>query len=180
MSAITYTKSGINTSANVSIKKNGDITERCLSNCTGQVNGTTTSDVDSTGLAKGVSHVMDVVVTEGSCSNYGSALLCCPATGGSISGNLTPSENTTQTYTVSGTDGNFSESGGNGGFSILGGSANFSGTPTGGVASVNVGTTSFTLCYNINSCSISRSVCITINPQVVGCSLSVTGVTIVC
>mgnify|MGYP003554614681 CR=1 FL=1 len=46
MSTITYTKSGINVSASVSIKKNGDATERCLTNCTGQVNGITTSDVD--------------------------------------------------------------------------------------------------------------------------------------
>jgi len=180
MSTITYTKSGINVSASVSIKKNGDATERCLTNCTGQVNGITTSDVDISGLTKGVVHPMDIVVTEGSCSNYGTDNLCCPATGGSVLGNLTPPQNTLQTYTVSGTDGNFFESGGNGGFSILGGNASFSGTPTGGIANVNVGTLPFTLCYNISSCSIPRSICISINPQVIGCTLSVTGISIVC
>lgn len=180
MSTITYTKSGINVSASVSIKKNGDATERCLTNCTGQVNGITTSDVDISGLTKGVVHPMDIVVTEGSCSNYGTVNLCCPATGGSVLGNLTPPQNTTQTYTVSGIDLIYSESGGNGGFSILEGSAYFNGTPTGGIANVNVGTLPFTLCYNMNSCSIPRSICISINPQVIGCTLSVTGISITC
>lgn len=180
MSTITYTKSGITTAATVSIKKNGDVLERCLTNCTGQVNGTTTSGVDISGLTKGVNHTMNIVVTEGGCAQSGTTILCCPSTGGGISGNITPPQNTTQTFTVSGIDGNYFESGGNGGFSLLGGTPNFSGTPSGGVANVNVGSTPFTLCYNINSCSIARSICITITPQTSGCTLSVTGISIVC
>ena len=180
MSTITHTISGINTSANISIKRNGDNIERCVSNCQNQVNGVVTNDVNISGLDKGVLHPIDIVVTEGSCASSGTAILCCPATGGNMLGNLTPPQNTTQTYTVSGIDLIYSESGGNGGFSILEGSAYFNGTPTGGIANVNVGTLPFTLCYNISSCSIPRSICITINPRVVGCTLSVTGISIVC
>lgn len=180
MSSITHTKGGINVSADVVIVKNGESFNRCLTNCTNQVNGTITHEIDTSNLDKGIIHPMTIIITEGNCSASGTASFCCPSTGGSILGSFTPPQNTLQTYTVSGTDGTFFESGGNGGFSISGGNASFSGTPSGGIANVNVGTLPFTLCYNMNSCSIPRSICISINPQVIGCTLSVTGISITC
>lgn len=180
MASITYTISGGAGNASISIKKSGDNTERCTSNCTGRGNGSHSSTLNTVDLTKGVNHTINIVVSEGSCDDSSQQTLCCPATGGSLTGNLTPAENTTQTYTVSGIDGNYAETGGNGGFSIIGGSAGFIGTPSGGVAQVSVGTQPFTLCYNITSCGQTRSICINIVPQTAGCTLSVSSVSISC
>lgn len=180
MPQISYTISGSSGGVNVSIKKSGDGTERCTSNCSGMGNGSHVSNFNNVDLQKGVNHSINLVLSEGACSDSSNQTICCPATGGSISGSVTPAQSTTQTYTVSGIDGIYSESGGNGGFSIIGGNASFIGTPSSGIASVNVGTSSFTLCYNILSCGQSRSICININPQGGGCSLSVSSVSISC
>lgn len=181
MAQISYTISGSSGGVNVSIKKSGDGTERCQSNCSGMGNGSHVSNFNNSDLQKGVNHTINLVLAEGACGDSNNQVICCPATGGSLLGGVTPAQNTTQTFTVSGIDGIYSESGGNGGFSILGGNgASFNGVPSGGVANVNVGTASFTLCYNIISCGQPRSICIEINPQGGGCTLSVGGVSITC
>lgn len=181
MSTITHTISGINTSANISIKSRTNNVERCVSNCQNQVNGMVTNDVDISGLDKGVLHQIDIVVTEGSCASSGTTTLCCPATGGSILGERTPTQNSVQTYTVTGTDGTFREVGGNGAFTIVGGTnAYFQSTPSDGIAQIHVGTSEFSLCYRMSSCDIERTICVTITPAPVGCTLSVTNVSITC
>lgn len=180
MGQISYTISGSSGGVNVSIKKSGDGTERCTSNCSGMGNGSHTSDFNTSDLQKGVNHSINLVLSEGSCNDSSNQTICCPATGGSIIGSVTPAQNTTQNYNVTGIVDIYSESGGNGGFSIIGGNASFIGTPSGGAATLNVGTSSFTLCYNILSCGQSRSICININPQGGGCTLSVSSVSISC
>lgn len=181
MAQLTYTISGSSGNTSVSIKKSGDNTERCTSNCSGRNNGTHSSNFDASDLTKGVNHTINLLLSEGACSDSNGQTLCCPATGGNLTGNITPAEYSQQTFAVSGIDGNYAESGGNGGFSILGGTgASFNGTPSGGSASVNVGTTEFTLCYNIISCGQNRSLCITVTPQTAGCTLSVSSVSISC
>lgn len=180
MAQISYTIAGSNGGVNVSIKKSGDGTERCQSNCSGMGNGSHVSNFNNSDLQKGVNHTINLVLSEGSCSDSSNQVICCPAIGGSILGSVTPAQNTTQNYIVTGIDGIYSESGSNGGFSIIGGNASFDGVPSGGSANVNVGTQSFTLCYNIISCGQPRSICININPQGGGCTLSVSSVSISC
>lgn len=180
MAQISYTISGSSGGVNVSIKKSGDGTERCQSNCSGMGNGSHVSNFNNSDLQKGVNHTINLVLAEGACSDSNNQVICCPATGGSLLGGVTPAQNTVQSYTVSGIDGIYSESGSNAGFSIIGGNAFFDSPPSNGTASVNVGNQPFTLCYNILSCGQPRSICININPQGGGCTLSVGGVSITC
>lgn len=180
MGQIYYNVSGSNGSANISIKKSGDITERCNANCTGISNGNKISNFISSDFQKGVNYTINVILTEDACSTNNSQIACCPATGGIISGNNSPEVNTEQIYTISGIDGVHSKVGSNGGFSISGGNAYFNGTPSEGVANINVGNQPFTLCYNILSCNEPRSICISINPQTTGCIITVGSTSITC
>ena len=180
MGQIYYNVSGSNGSANISIKKSGDNSERCSVNCSGISNGSKTSDFINSDLYKGISHTINILISEGDCSSNESRVICCPATGGIISGNNSPAVNTEQIYTISGIDGVHSKVGSNEGFSISGGNAYFNGTPSGGVANINVGNQPFTLCYNILSCNEPRSICISINPQTTGCIITVGSTSITC
>lgn len=180
MGQIYYNVSGSNGSANISIKKSGDITERCQSNCSGMGNGSHVSNFNNSDLQKGVTHSINLVLSEGACSDSSNQNICCPATGGIISGNNSPEVNTEQIYTISGIDGVHSKVGSNEGFSISGGNAYFNGTPSEGVANINVGNQPFTLCYNILSCNEPRSICISINPQTTSCIITVGSTSITC
>ena len=178
MSTLSYNIANSNGGANASIKRVGDTTERCNSNCSSLPSGSTLSGFDNSGTTKGVSYDYTLILTEGACTTASNFSVCCPATGGSISGSLTPTENTQQTYTISGIDGNYAESGGNNGWSIVGGASIVSSGS--GTITLNVGTQTTTLCYNIVSCGESRSICVTIVPQTGACTLSVSSLSISC
>lgn len=179
MAQLTYTISGSSGNTSVSIKKSGDNTERCTSNCSGRNNGTHSSNFDVSDLTKGVNHTINLLLSEGACSDSSGQTLCCPATGGNLTGNITPAENTQQTFTVSGIDGNYSELGGFNGFQTWGGNPSIVSTNVGS-AVLNVGTQPFDLCFNLTSCGQNRSICVTITPQTAGCTLSVSSVSISC
>lgn len=179
MAQITYTISGSNGNTTTSIKKSGDDTERCTLNCLEKGNGTYTSTFDASNLRNGVPHTINLLLSEGACSDSSGQTLCCPATGGNITGYITPAENTQQTFTVSGIDGDYIEVGGFNGFQTWGGNASIVSTGVGTIV-INVGTTDFRLCYNISSCGQNRSLCLDISPQTAGCTLSVSSVSISC
>lgn len=184
MATVVYDVIGIQSQGNVSIKKSGDVTERCntgiFGNCT-KTNGTAqSSEFISGDLPKGVAHQIDVVISEGDCSHSVSQLVCCAATGGNVTGNLTPAGSTQQNYLINGIDGNYIEIGGNSGWSITGGNATFNTTTSGGSAIVNVGTQPFQLCYNFTSCGVYRNLCVDVVPQVVACSITVSNLSITC
>lgn len=173
MATIPFTLGGSNTPPlTFSVKRTGDATERFVSQAAGVITFTPVIGVLS-------SYTVRVTDAAG-CNASSDFSLCCPATGGVISGNLTPNQNNVYTYTVSGITGSFSEVGSNGGFSIIGGTATFASVPVSGsgVASVNVGSSSFQLCYNIRSCGIERSICVTIVPA--AACLIVSSVAVTC
>lgn len=180
MGQIYYNVSGSNGNANISIKKSGDNSERCSVNCSGIGNGSKTSDFINSDLYKGISHTINILISEGDCSSNESRVICCPATGGIISGSNSPSSNTNQNYIISGIDGLYSKVESNNGFSISGGNAYFNSTTSEGVANINVGNQPFTLCYNILSCNEPRSICISINPQTTSCIITVGSISITC
>lgn len=91
---------------------------------------------------------------------------CCPTTGGIVSGNLNPTDNTLSTYTLSDVVGNYSIS-----WSIAGGNATIATTGTNQVT-VNVGTSEFILSAFLTDCSGSRYISLNINPTPV-CTMTV-------
>ena len=179
MPQISYSINGSNGGASVSITGGDNSNNRCQTNCSGRGNGNHVSNFDGSGLTKGVTYTMNLVISEGACSDSSNQTICCPATGGSILGGVTPAQNTQQTFTISGIDGNYSTHGNNNGWSIVGGNNVTIEQTSINDITINVKDQPFSLCYNINSCGV-RNICIDINPQTAGCTLSVGSVTITC
>jgi hypothetical protein len=180
MPQISYTISGSTSQggASVSITGGDSSNNRCQTNCSGKGNGNHVSNFNGSDLTKGVTYTMNLVISEGACSDSSIQTICCPATGGSILGGVTPVQNTQQTFTISGIEGNYVIVGQNNGWSIVGGNASIV-SSTNNDVSVNVGTQPFSICYNINSCG-TRNICVPISPQAATCTLSVGTVTITC
>jgi len=157
MAIIPYTLGGSHVAPlTFSVKKTGDAAERFVSAASGVI----TFNAD-----KG-NYTYNVVVTDAlGCTDSESFVLCCQATGGSMSGSTSPAQNAIINFVISGIDGIYSEVGSNGGFFITGGNAFFVTTPSGGIATVNVGTLPFQLCYKLRSCDVERSICANITPQ---------------
>lgn len=132
----------------------------CTDNCNHTLFTSTSSAYNDAGLTKGVSYNLTLQVTDSfSCTNSVGFVHCCPSTGGNVTGNLNPEDNSLATYTLSGVVGTATLS-----WQITGGNAYIQSTGLNQV-SVNVGTQDFVVAAKLTDCSGERIISLSVFPS---------------
>lgn len=173
MSTYTYTLDSGEAPFNVQINP-GNL---CTGNCTHSVLGSPVSTTyNSSGLTLGVNTPLTFTLTTANgCTLTNNFTHCCATTGGTITGDSTPNQNSFSTYSLGGVVGTYTTV-----WSLVGGTGNSINASNQTQVTVNVGTTSFTLRATITDCSGSRAINFIISPEAPVCSLTVSNIVFSC
>ena len=146
----------------------------CTANCTHSTVGSPIiTTYNSSALTLGVNASLTFTVTDGNgCVFNHNFTHCCPTTGGSITGASTPNVNVSSTYSLGGITGTHTVV-----WSLIGGAGNSITASNSTQATVNVGTSAFTLRATITDCSGNRAVNFSITPT---CTLAVSSIVFSC
>lgn len=149
----------------------------CTSNCTHSVLGSPVSTTyNSVGLPIGVNSVLTFTLTTANgCVTNNNFTHCCPTTGGAITGDDVPDQNTFSTYSLTGVTGTYTTV-----WSTVGGVGNSIITSNNTQVNINVGAGAFTLRATLSDCSGTRAVNFTISPQAPVCGLVVSNIVFSC
>lgn len=146
----------------------------CLSNCTISAAGNNIEvPYNDSGLTKGVNYNLTLTITDVlGCIQTTNAVHCCPTTGGSISGTATPNASAQITYSLISIVGTHTVN-----WTLIGGTGASIVSSNSTQATVNVGSTVFTLRATITDCSGSRNINYVITPA---CTLNVSAINFTC